>query len=240
MPIGAGLDAATIDRLAGVDLVIVDGEETTPAQVKALGARGAIVLAYLSVGTIEPWRSWYPQVEQYQLEKWADWDEYFADTSAEGFRAVIMSDVAPGILGKGFDGLFLDNVDMIREHPAQSAGMARLVEGLSVLVHQDDSILAMQNGEDIIGPLLPYIDVWNREDVTFTYDFEAEKYVRTSPADHEAALDGLTRMRQLGILTLALDYPPPDDADAPAEAAEAAGSVGALSWTSDIELTRTD
>lgn len=239
MPIGATLDAETVDRLADVDLV-VGGEETTPAQVTVLKSRGAVVLAYLSVGTIEPWRAWYPQVEPYQLEKWADWDEYFADTSAEGYRGVIMLDVAPTILGKGFDGLFLDNVDMIREHPAQSAGMARLVEELSVLVRQDDGILAMQNGEGVIGPLLPYIDVWDREGVTFTYDFDTESYIRTSPSDHEAALMSLARMRQLGILTLALDYPPPDDAGATAEASEAAGSVGALSWTSDIELTRTD
>ncbi len=240
MPIGADLDSETIDRLADVDLVIVDGEQTTVGQVASLKARGAVVLGYLSIGTIEPWRDWYPAVEQYRLEKWPDWDEYYADTSAQGYRDAIMMEVTPTILEKGFDGLFLDNVDMIQDHPAQAAGMERLVEGLSMLVDQSDGILAMQNGEGIIGPMLPYIDVWNREDVTFTYDFEAERSVRTPAEDHNAALTSLDRMRRLGILTLALDYPPPDDTGASAEAAESAGSVGALSWTADIALTRTD
>lgn len=240
MPLGATLDDETIDRLADVDLVVVDGEEATATQVKALKSRGAVVLAYLSIGTIEPWRSWYPQVEPYRLEKWADWDEYFADTSREEFRSTIMLDVAPTILGKGFDGLFLDNVDMIEDHPAQTAGVTRLVEGLAVLVHQDGGIVALQNGEDVMPPFLPYIDVWNREDVTYTYNFEAEEYVRVSAADHDAAIRTLARMRALGILTLALDYPPPLDANALAEAAGAAESVGAISWTSDIDLTRTD
>jgi hypothetical protein len=45
-------------RLAGYDLVILDGQEATTADVRALRRRGARVLAYLSVGTIERPRLW--------------------------------------------------------------------------------------------------------------------------------------------------------------------------------------
>jgi hypothetical protein len=44
------------DRLGEFDLVVVDGELVRPGEVEELKARGAAVLAYLSVGTIEKWR----------------------------------------------------------------------------------------------------------------------------------------------------------------------------------------
>src|SRR5262245_66664779 len=62
-----GLDAndpSVLRRLEQYDLVIVDGELTTPASVARLHAAGTIVLGYLSVGTIEPYRSWYPLLRQ--------------------------------------------------------------------------------------------------------------------------------------------------------------------------------
>jgi hypothetical protein len=48
---GSAADAA--ERLGGVDLVVVDGEEATPADLDAPHPGGSTVLAYLSVGTIE-------------------------------------------------------------------------------------------------------------------------------------------------------------------------------------------
>ncbi len=98
----------------------------TAGEVAALRARGATVLAYLSVGTIEKWRSWYPNLKPYRLAAWRDWkDEWFADVSSAKLRATLTDKIAPAILDKGFDGLFLDNVDMIetRSHRAQRPGM---------------------------------------------------------------------------------------------------------------------
>src|SRR3712207_2949877 len=58
--LGSGsLDGDVRARFAPFDLVVVDGEEATRAQVAALRADGKIVLGYLSVGTIENYRSWY-------------------------------------------------------------------------------------------------------------------------------------------------------------------------------------
>ena len=52
--IGSGtLDGDVAARYAPFDLVIVDGEEVTKAQVSALRAQGKVVLGYLSIGTIE-------------------------------------------------------------------------------------------------------------------------------------------------------------------------------------------
>src|SRR5437763_15234327 len=62
----------TAKALAGYDLVVVDGD-TPAATVKQLRANGSIVLGYLDVSTIEPYRSWYERAKPYRLEYWADW-----------------------------------------------------------------------------------------------------------------------------------------------------------------------
>ena len=117
------LAAATADRLGPFDLVVVDGQEVTAADVAALHERGTTVLAYLSAGTIESYRPWYAKLKPYRLEPLDDWDEeWYANVSKPGFRQAIATDIAPSILAKGVDGLFLDNVDMIETHSAAAPG----------------------------------------------------------------------------------------------------------------------
>src|SRR5207245_2575497 len=119
--------------------------------VHALRAAGTIVLAYLDVGTIEPFRPWYATLKPYRLDFWPDWGEWYADVSRPGYRRAIAQAIAPRILRKGFDGLFLDNTDMIETHPRRAAGMGALVGALSALVHRRGGLLFTQNGEDSIG-----------------------------------------------------------------------------------------
>ena len=163
---------------AGYDLVVLDGQEASARQVRALRAAGKVVLAYLDVGTIERGRPWFAAARPYRLNYWPDWGEWYANVSAPGFRRLMANRVAPSMLRKGFSGLFLDNTDMIETHARQTRGMRVLVRSLAHLVHSGHRFLFAQNGEDSIGPLLPYYDGWNREDVSATYDFSRHRYIR--------------------------------------------------------------
>ena len=97
--IGSGDLAGDVrSRYAPFDLVVLDGEEATAAQVGALRAQGTIVLAYLDVGTIERGRGWFRLAKPYRLDFWPDWGEWYANVDARGYRTLIASRVAPGIL----------------------------------------------------------------------------------------------------------------------------------------------
>jgi hypothetical protein len=246
-------DAATVGaRYAGFDLVVVDGEEASAGEIAAIQAEGATVLGYLSVGTIEQWRSWYPDVKRYRLQAWQDWkDEWFADTSKAGFRRQVADEIAPGLLAKGFNGLFLDNTDMVevRKHREQRAGMERLIQMLASLTHDDAKLLYSQNGapgmlggypNQDVEPLAQHFDGWNREDVTWTFDFERRRYVRNSAGDRNAALGELESIGALGLVTMATDYVDLDDndLDPECEAVANASGAGALPYVADIGLTR--
>lgn len=229
-------------RLGKYDLVVVDGELASADEVAALRAQGTTVLAYLSVGTIEKWRSWYRELKPFRLSPWADWkDEWFADVSKPKLRRILTTQIAPQVLAKGFDGLFLDNVDMIetRNHIPQRDGMRKLVLALSDLAHEQDRLLFTQNGAWGLKKLglLDAIDGWNREDVTWTYDFDDRRYVPTRPGQQKSALRELSAMAARGLVTTSADYTRAGDQQALHEAVAASCSVGALPYVSDIGLT---
>jgi hypothetical protein len=225
-------------RYAAYDLVVIDGDDATAAQVAQIRASGPRVLAYLSVGSVERWRTWAPRALPYRMEPLDGWaGERYADTSKAGYRDLIARDVAPMLLGKGFDGLFLDNVDMIETHPKQRAGMLSLVRRLAALAHaRPGRALMAQNGVRAIAPVAGVLDAWNREDVTATWD--GTRYRAVPAREHRAALAELRAMRRRGLLVTATDYTRADGTPLARRAAARACAAGALPFVSDIELTR--
>jgi endo-alpha-1,4-polygalactosaminidase (GH114 family) len=225
-------------RYAPYDLIVFDGVEARASQIRALRRAGKIVLGYLDVGTIERGRPWFRRARAYRLDYWPDWGEWYANTNARGYRALIAQTVAPSLLSKGFDGLFLDNTDMVETHPRQKRGLRALVAALAGLTHRHGALLFAQNGEDSIGPLLKYYDGWNREDVTSTYDFSRKRYVRQPPSDVRDATTALRRMAGKGLLPLSTDYTAANDSASAANSVANACAAGAIPFVSDIELTR--
>jgi endo-alpha-1,4-polygalactosaminidase (GH114 family) len=236
------------DRYSRFDLVVLDGEEATEADISAIQAHGTIVLLYLSVGTIEKWREWYPALKPYRLKAWKDWkDEWFADTSKAGFRNAV-HDIGADLLAKGPDGLFLDNVDMVETsgHKHQRRGMGQLVADLDSLVSTDDLYLFDQNGapgmldgypNQGVDPLYRHFDGWNREDASWTWDFDRHRY---TPVRGQGALHELDDIGDKDLFTTATDYVNLDDhnPDPECESVQNAADHGALDYVADLGLTR--
>lgn len=239
---GIGLDAndpAVLGALGRYDLVVVDGELTKSASVARLRGAGAVVLGYLSVGTIEPFRSWYPKLKRFALaDRFKQFGEIYADVDAPGFRRAISRRIAPRLLRKGFDGLFLDNTDMVETHKRERRGMRRLICSLSRLVHGGGHLLFAQDGEASIGRLLRFFDGWNREDVTWTYSFKRRRYVHQPVGRIAAAQTSLRKIGERGLLVTATDYTKPGDAAALQESLGNACAAGAIPFASNIGLTR--
>jgi uncharacterized protein (TIGR01370 family) len=238
LALGAPMDEEAASRLAPFDLVVLDGEGATPELVDALQGDGGLVLGYLSVGTIEDGRSWTAAADPYRLERWEDWHEDYADVADPGFRDLMVEQVAPEVLATGVDGLFLDNTDMVVDHPAQAEGMVELVAELASQVHGRGGLLFTQNGDQVVDTLLDHLDGWNREDVTSTYSFEGETYEPVSTGDTAAAQATLRRLAEAGLLVTTTDYVADGDDASARRAVEAACEVGAVPFVADIGLTR--
>lgn len=227
------------ERYARFDLVVVDGENATGKKVAAIRrSSGGLVLAYLDVGTIEDYRGWYNAAKPYRLEYWGDWSEWYANVNAAGFRSLILKRVAPAMLDKGFDGLFLDNTDMTETHPAQKPGMRALVTRLSRLARARGKLLMAQNGSDVNWPLKGFFDAINFEDVSFGYDFDRHAYIRRSAGSVAQAKRSIRRYRGAGLRVTATDYLAAGETRDARIAVRNACSAGALPYVSDIYLKR--
>jgi len=237
-----GGPAEVAERLGDYDLVVIDGEQATPEDIAAMRAAQTHVFAYLSVGTIERWRSWYPRLKPFRLGANRDWEgEWYADVSNPELRRELVEQIAPQILGKGFEGLFFDNVDMVElsRHRSQRQGMAALLRDLAAYVHGQARIVSAQNGARALREMgvAGLVDIWNREDVSWTYDFERRRYVPTSRHERRAALDQLRRFAELGKVVTATDYTRAGDESAVRESVRRACSVGAVPYVADLGLT---
>lgn len=225
-------------RLGAHDLVAIDGDGATVEVVDALHADGALVLAYLSVGTFEPFRAWFAEARDQGLllDRWEQWDEWYAAVDRPEARELLVRE-ARRLLDRGVDGLFLDNVDLVDTHPDQAGGMARLVAELDDLVGER-RVLVAQNGDPIAQGIVDHLDAWNREDVSFTFDAEADGYVPVPSSDRTDAIERLERVRAAGLLVTTVDYLPAVDRQLEDEAIARACAAGAVPFVADIELER--
>ena len=116
-------DRATLDRLAQLDVAIVQPNAVNADQIRALQTTGKAI-AYLAIGEIGDSNTYYDKgrpvlgitVRQAHPEwfvgKNPSFDSYFANPTSDGWRDFLV-DQARFLLGRGFDGLFLDTVDTV-------------------------------------------------------------------------------------------------------------------------------
>ena len=97
-------------------LIVVEPEDYTMAEIKALKKNGAKVLAYLSIGSVSDERPYYKTLKPYQLKRLEDWPhERYIDLRRPDVREWIQKQ-AKTLKGAGFDGWWLDNVDVYEEY----------------------------------------------------------------------------------------------------------------------------
>lgn len=226
------IGASTLRDLEGYDLVVADGlasadHDDGPARERlAAVPDGALAISYLSLGTVEAWRSYAATVpEACTLNTVPGWKgERYVDAGHHSWQE-IMLDEANAIAERGFDGLFLDNLDVADEHPGTRAGLVELVERLRVAL--PDLLLVAQNGLGTIS-LLP-VDAIAHEDTWWRW--EADSYMASDPQETDTILTGLRRQRVRGLTVFTLDYTEPDAiaADEVAARSREEGFVPAIS-----------
>lgn len=206
-PVFAGYPAST---LAGYDMVVVDAvpdregrADTSREDVAELRSRGTLVLAYLSVGTVERWRHYAGRVPAaWTLGTVAAWEgERYVDPGRPGWRT-ILRDEARRLAHEGFDGLLLDNLDVTEGFPRARPGVVRAVRELRRAA--PGLVLVAQNGLSVIDSVP--IDAIVHEDV---FSRAERGYRATRPAETARLLGALRALRDRGLPVFTLDYTEP-------------------------------
>lgn len=100
----------------GSGILVIEPEDYTKKEISALKALGYKVLGYLSIGSVSDERSYYKDLKKYRLSKLEDWEhEWYLDLRRAAVRNWAV-DRAKQIKAQGFDGWWIDNLDVYEYH----------------------------------------------------------------------------------------------------------------------------
>ena len=170
------------------DLIIVDAQNYSAAEIKALKAGGAKVLSYINVGACESDRTYFKtaKAQGLLLGKYDNWDgEYWVHAEKPAWRTIILG-VAKQIAAKGVDGFWADNLDILytaeEEYGWKAAALTELYRSL----------------QDTLRGLTGYVMI-NGADVFVT---------RAIKAKEAGTFDGVNQETVYSCIT---DYDPPGE-----------------------------
>lgn len=221
-----------VDATTGLDT----GAPFTREQVERLkrapdGSR-RLVISYLSIGEAEDYRADYFSPE-YMEEDAPDWlmkenpqwkGNRVIRFCHQGWQKTILGDEdgrnvysgdAPSPLYKllelGFDGVYLDRVDVYseiaKECPDGAARMVEFVERLAAHARKKDPtfLVVLQNAEELVAnpKMLETIDAIAKESLFYGGDMSQN---RNSASDIESTLQYLRRARRAGRAVFVVDY----------------------------------
>lgn len=139
------------------DMIVIDAQDYSAAEISKLKAGGAEVLSYLNVGAVEKDRPYFSAVKAADLIvcKYDGWDdEYWVKAQSDAWRKIILEHAA-GLLAKGIDGFWCDNLDVFymaaEEWEWSSEEMDKMRKQLvSILADlKRSSCYVMVNGGDV-------------------------------------------------------------------------------------------
>lgn len=201
-----------LDDLATYDLVILQPAHYKPDDLAMLQRAGVVCLAYLSLGELPEadaapaWRLIDPDTGQ--VARNLRWATAYLDCRLPAWQEHILDESVPAILARGFDGLFLDTLDVQELFPATRSAAAQLVQQLRWQFPH--ILLASNRSFSLLELITPYLDLFVFE--AFTTHCQDGLYAAWSGPDlvwteHKAAqLQDLSGGRPI----LALDYGAPE------------------------------
>lgn len=123
------LDASDLDKIAGYQTVVIDGQYFSKEDVTYLKKQGCTVYSYLNVGSIENFREYYESYVGLTLGDYENWEEEkWMDVSQAGWQEFLVS-LEKELIDKEIDGFFVDNCDVYYEYPTDE-----VFEGITMIL----------------------------------------------------------------------------------------------------------
>jgi len=202
-----------IEKLSKYDLVILEPENYSKEEIEMLKRNGTIVLAYLSLGEVNEDRWYFKYVKDCTLGKNPNWNSYYVNVSCKKWQDLVLHELIPKILNKGFDGLFLDTVDVVDVYPNMKESMVKLIE--SIREEYPNIVIIQNRGFSIVNETAEYIDGVLFECFTTYYNWSSKTYEVWSGEDlewiNEQAEKLLNLKKKYGLVVLTLDYADSDE-----------------------------
>lgn len=194
-------------------LLVLDSQ--THPNLQALQERGKTLLGYLSLGEVAIHHPWFKGVQNDGLvqQENPNWPGSFSiDIRDKRWTKLIIEQLIPWVLRKGFDGLFLDTLDTALSSNQPEVRRAAIDLIKTIRNHYPNTLLMLNRAFEILPEVAGDIDFLLAESIYTDYNFETQKHQRKRPAENQKLIDnlkGLKSSHKLQIMTL--DYWPIND-----------------------------
>ena len=194
-------------------------QEIEKLQSKPDGSR-RLVLAYFSIGEAETYRFYWPGKRKARRQGWLgtvnpDWSGHYRAKYWNSAWKAHLNQYLEFIYKAGFDGVYLDRVDVYKEFLPERGYQPReeMIKLLLEIATQSrqrmgsDFGVFIQNAEELVqeGAVLDVLTGLGRED--FFHLASEEQAERTTPSAHLEAERHLRHLANVGKLVLCVDYP---------------------------------
>jgi len=164
------------ETIKGYDYVILESKHYLPSNIRVIKSQNEKVFAYISLGEVNAHAPHYDALKNNTLGKNEIWNSYYIDLRSPKTIEILMK-IIESTFQKGYDGLFLDNVDNFTIHGPQKNQKAEFLDLLKKMKAKYPKKQFLQNaGLEIAAETAPYIDAIAVESIASNYDFKNKKY----------------------------------------------------------------
>ncbi|RZJ67354.1 MAG: hypothetical protein EOO50_06315 [Flavobacterium sp.] len=193
------------EEIKGYSYVILESQFYNIYEIRKIKSQNEKVVAYISIGEVNANAPHYKDLKDHTAGKNEIWDSYYLDLKSEKTVSTLLR-IMDGIMEKGYDGLFLDNVDnytTFGAQPNQKADLVNLLKKMSETY--PDKIFIQNAGLELAAETAPYVDALLMESIATNYTFDDKTYKLRNEADFKAyvaKLDAINKNQNLPILLI--------------------------------------
>ena len=169
------------------------------------------MVAYVSVGEIEPWRTTKtPYKKSWVISKNKTWDSLIADLRNKEYQEFIFERVAL-LYKKGYRNFFLDTMDAYHVTAKDKELFKHQQKALIEIIHKlhkkyPKSKLILNRGFELLDEIHDDVTAVVAESLLSRYDHANKKYIDVPKADYEWLLARLKEAKEYGLDAISIEY----------------------------------
>jgi uncharacterized protein (TIGR01370 family) len=177
------------------DQVILEPLHFNSKEIKQLKKQNKQLLAYISLGEVNSQAKHYKLLKNKTLGKNNNWDSYYLDLKSKETKEVLLQ-LMKDAFDKGFDGMFLDNIDNFTQFGPQKNDKKEIIAFLKLVAAKFPNKVFFQNaGLEMLDSTYKYIDGVVVESVASSYTFKDKKYALRNKQEFESYINRINLLR---------------------------------------------
>lgn len=196
-------------------ILVIEPEDYTLEEIKKLKKHGAMLLGYISVGSVSDERPYYKKLKPFRLSRLEDWHhEWYLDLRKEEVKKWCVNR-AKEIKAMGFDGWWCDNVDVYEYH--KSSEMCNAITSVLKSIKALGGYVMINGGSEYVSKLMDsdknhkaitFIDGITQEEViSLIKDYDGKgKFGKQTSEMNKWYESYMIRLLRHGIQAFLLEY----------------------------------